>query len=198
MIEESKAPEHKRIDIPSGKFKAGGETFYIQPHLSTTRYVEYLKRVPRLAYNATFRSIYDTLSKIYMTTSSGNDMIYAIQQARELSWNQLDAIKRFDENEIPDIIDFCCLFINKAGEDVSKFDSSVHEAKKEIISKEGYVVDDFFTLAFHLVESFSEGYQKLTRLTKGETMEDISLSPTSLPTNLTSSTQDSEEDTSKG
>lgn len=161
------APQPKTIDIQSGKIQVGDRTGYIQPVLSTIRYVEYLKRVPRLTYHTTFAGMYDTLSKIYMATSAGNDMIYAVSQARELSWNQLDAIKRFDENEIPDIIDFCCLFINFDGEDVSKFDHAAHEAKKLAVHQEGYDVSSFFSLAFNLIENLPDAYRKIKSYAKG-------------------------------
>jgi hypothetical protein len=160
-MSEQTAPQPKTLDIPSGKLTAGGEQYFIQYSLSTNRYVEYLKRVPRLTFHATFEGMYDTLAKIYTAASSGNDMIYAIAQARELSWNQLDAIRRFDENEIPDIIDFCCLFINKVGEDVSQFDHAIHEQKKAAISREGYDISGFFTLAFSVIENLKPAYHKI-------------------------------------
>ena len=170
-------PKQKQIDIPSGKLMAGGDQYYITYSLSTTRYVEYLKKIPRLTFHATFAGIYDTLSKIYTAASSGNDMIYAIGQARELSWNQLDAIRRFDENDIPDIIDFCCLFINKAGEDISQFDSTIHEQKKAIISGEGYDIAGFFTLAFSLIENLSAAYHKIRSVQNPGGSNDITLTP---------------------
>ena len=154
-------PELKKIDIQSGTIQVGDRTGYIQPVLSTIRYVEYLKKLPKLTYNTTFAGMYDSLTKIYMATSAGNDMIYAIQQAREISWNQLDAIRRFDENEIPDIIDFCALFINFDGEDVSRFDHANHEAKKLALHQEGYDVSSFFSLAYNLIESLPAAYRKI-------------------------------------
>ena len=169
-------PQQKTIDIPSGKLMAGGEQYFIQYSLSTNRYVEYLKRIPRLTFHATFAGMYDTLSKIYTAASSGNDMIYAIGQARELSWNQLENIKRFDENEIPDILDFCCLFINKIGEDPSKFDHTIHEAKKAVISQEGYDISSFFTLAFSAIENFAAAYHRIKSVTDPNVSNDITLS----------------------
>ena len=167
------APQPKTIDISSGKIQVGDRTGYIQPVLSTIRYVEYLKRVPRLTYHTTFAGMYDTLSKIYMAASAGNDMIYAIQQARELAWNQLDAIKRFDENEIPDIIDFCCLFINFDGEDVSKFDHANHEAKKLAIHQEGYDISSFFSLAYNLIENLPGAYHKIKAHSAGADISEL-------------------------
>ena len=178
------APTLKRINFQSGKIEVGEEIFYIQTNLSVIRYVEYLKRVPRLTFHTTFRGMYDSLSKIYMATSSGNDMIYAIQQARELAWNQLDAIKRFDEHEIPDIVDFCCLFLNRAGENIAEFDQTIHEQKKSIIVHGGYDASDFFTLAYHAVESFSEAYRKLHSMAE-DSSTDIRLP---LPSQQTSPT----------
>ena len=174
-------PQLKRIDFKKGQFDVAGEPMFIQPGLSTSRYVEYLKRTPKLSFATTFRSMYDTLSKIYAAASSGNDMIYAVGQARELSWNQLDAIRRFDENEIPDIIDFVCLFCNRAGEDIGQFDSSIHEAKKAAIAREGYAIEDFFTLAFNLIESFSDGYQQIKSLSEQREQPDPSRSQASQP-----------------
>ena len=169
-------PLQKTIDIPSGKLMAGGEQYFIQYSLSTNRYVEYLKRIPRLTFHATFAGMYDTLSKIYTAASSGNDMIYAIGQARELSWNQLENIKRFDENEIPDIIDFCCLFLNKSGENIGQFDHSIHEAKKEAITREGYDISSFFTLAFSAIENFAAAYHRIKSVTDPNVPNDITLS----------------------
>ena len=168
-------PTQKQIDIPSGKLMAGGDQYYITYSLSTNVYVEYLKRLPRLTFHTTFAGIYDTLSKIYTAASSGNDMIYAIGQARELSWNQLDNIKRFDENEIPDIVDFCCLFIHKAGDDISKFDHAYHEKKKEAINREGYDISGFFTLAFSLIENLSAAYHKIRSVQNPGGSNDITL-----------------------
>jgi hypothetical protein len=168
-------PKQKEIDISSGRLMAGGEEYYIQYSLSTTRYVEYLKRVPRLTFHTTFAGMYDTLSKIYTATASGNDMIFAIHQARELSWNQLDAIRRFDENEIPEIIDFCCLFLNRAGEDVSKYDAAIHEQKKQAIQQEGYEIGGFFTLAFALIQNLNAAYHKIRSVSSPNGANDITL-----------------------
>jgi len=179
-------PILKTIDIPSGKLMAGGEQYFIQYSLSTNFYIEYLKKLPRLTFHSTFAGMYDTLSKIYTAASSGNDMIYAISQARELSWNQLDAIRRFDENEIPDIVDFCCLFIHKAGDDVSKFDHAYHELKKQIISAEGYDVASFFTLAFSLIENYGNAYHKIKSVSNQNGPVDILLNPPTQQTNPTS------------
>ena len=169
-------PIQKTIDIPLGKLMAGGEQYFIQYSLSTNRYVEYLKRIPRLTFHATFAGMYDTLSKIYTAASSGNDMIYAIGQARELSWNQLENIKRFDENEIPDILDFCCLFLNKSGENPAKFDFAEHEEKKRIISAEGYDISFFFTLAFSAIENFGQAYHRIKSVDNPNDPNDITLS----------------------
>src|SRR5688572_15658370 len=136
MIEQP--PILKEIDIPSGKLMAGGEQYFIQNRLSTNRYVEYLKKLPVLTYGVTFTQQYDALASIYTAASSGNDMIYAIGHCRETAWNQLQAIKRFDEREVLDIIDFCALFINAPGEDVGQFDQALHDQKALILQKEGY------------------------------------------------------------
>lgn len=178
--------ELKHINIPSLKLTAGGKLFHISYTLSTVRYVEYLKRVPKLAFGATFRELYDTLGKIYMACASGNDVIYAIQQAKELSWNQLQAIKKFDENEIPDIIDFCCLFINETDEDPSHFSVGVHEAKKQLIHQEGYSIESFFSLAYNLIESLDAAYQKIQSLENQSGPKDLTLPSNTLQTNPTS------------
>lgn len=157
-------PKQKVLDINSGRVQVGSETYYIQYSLSTNRYVEYLKRIPKLTFNTTFPGLYKTMSDIYMLASTGNDMIYAIGQIRELSINQLNAIKRFDDTEIPDVIDFCALFINREGEDVSKFDVSIHESKKQALAQEGYDISGFFQLQVNLIEGFSKAYREIQSL----------------------------------
>ena len=168
----SEAPTLKRINFSSGQIEVGSEPWFIQTSLSTVRYVEYLKRVPKLTFSTDFKSIYGTLRKIYNAASSGNDMILAIGTARELSWNQLDAIKRFDDNEIPDVIDFCALFINRPGEDIGRFDITLHEQKKALLSKEGYAIEDFFTLALSVIDHFRNAYRKMTQAVKGMQLEE--------------------------
>src|SRR5688500_12712948 len=111
------APKQKKLDIESKLIPAGEKTFHLDWALSTTRYVQYLQKLPKLTFNTSFAGMYDTLSKIYTVSSSGNDMIFAVGQSRELAWNQLEAIKRFDENEVLDIIDLCALFLNTSTED---------------------------------------------------------------------------------
>ncbi len=177
-------PIQKQIDIASGRITAGDETLYIQYTLSTTRYVEYLKRIPKLSFNTTFKGLYDSLSQVYMLCSTGNDMIFAIGKCRELALNQLEAIKRFDESEILDVIDFCALFINREGEDISKFDHSIHESKKEALSKEGYEVSGFFQLQVNLIDGFSQAYRKIQELSQGAVI-DINL-PNTQPIDSTS------------
>lgn len=165
----SEAPEQKKLDIPSGRIPAGGEMYHLTYSLSTTRYVEYLKKLPKLTFNVTFAGMYDTLSKIYMVSSAGNDMIYAVQQARELSWNQLEAIKRFDENEVIDVIDFCALFINKSNEDISKFNQALHDEKCLALQNEGYDTEDFFLLTAKLIQNFPDAYRKiLSHISEGQ------------------------------
>jgi hypothetical protein len=168
------------------KMTVGNETWFIQPILSTIRYVEYLKRSPRLTFGTTFTQLYNTLSKIYTATSSGNDILFAVQQAKELSWNQLDAIKRFDENEIPDIVDFVTLFINAPNENSGEFDHNQHEAKKQAIHAEGYAVQDFFFLAYNLIENFHEAYQKIQSVGSPKELKDLTLTVNSEPTTPTS------------
>ena len=176
-------PLQKTIDIQSGRLMAGGEEYFIQNTLSTVRYVEYLKKLPTLSFGVTFSQMYEALSKIYTFASSGNDMIYAIGQARELSWNLLSTIKRFDEREILDIVDFCSLFINKAGEDISKFDQALHDQKAAILQKEGYDHASFFTLAFSLIENYGNAYHRIKSVSNPSDHNDIRLEP---PTQQTS------------
>jgi hypothetical protein len=169
------SPKQKRIDIPSGVIPAGGKTFYIQYSLSTTRFVEYLKRIPKLSFNTTFRGMYGTLSEIWTLASSGNDMIGAIGGIREKAMNQLIAVKRFDENEIIDVIDLCALFCNMPGEDVSKFEEALHHEKCLILQNEGYDKDDFFLLLTKLIDGLHEASQKIRSLKSQSESNDISL-----------------------
>ena len=168
-------PIFKEIDIPSGRLTAGGETYFIQIRLSTNRYVEYLKKLPLLSFGVTFSDLYKGLSEIYTTTSSGNDMIYAIGHSRETSWNLLSGIKRFDEREVLDIIDFCALFLNKSGENVDAFDQALHDQKTMILQKEGYDHASFFTLAFSLIENYGNVYRKIKSVSNPSEPNDIRL-----------------------
>ena len=87
----------------------------------------------------------------------------------------LSTIKRFDEREVLDIVDFCALFINKAGEDISKFDQALHDQKAAILQKEGYDHASFFTLAFSLIENYGNAYHRIKSVSNPSDHNDIRL-----------------------
>jgi hypothetical protein len=168
------APKQKRIDIPSGVIPAGGDTFFIQYSLATTRFVEYLKRLPRLTYGVTFKGMYNSLAEIHKLSSNGNDVIAAITGVREKSINQMSAIKRFDENQILDVVDLCALFCNRPGEQIDKYDEAVHHEKSMILQNEGYATEDFFLLSKSLIDGLQEAYQRTLSLKSQKESSDIS------------------------
>jgi hypothetical protein len=169
------APKQKRIDIPSGVIPAGGDTFYIQYTLSTTRFVEYLKRLPRLTFGVTFKQMYNSLADIHRMLSNGNDLLGAIAGGREKSINQMSAIKRFDEHEILDVIDLVALFVNRPGEAIDKFDEPSHHEKCLILQNEGYDHQDFFLLLTKLIDGLQEASLKIQSLKSQGELSDISL-----------------------
>lgn len=164
-------PELKRIDRKSGTFPATMEgkpvTFFVQDFLSVDRYIKYLQLLPELTYGVTFKEMHEKLMRIYELATHGNDVIGAFHQIATEAFNQISAIKNFDDTRFPKILEFCALFINYSGEDITIWDDRVAKLKIDAWRKEGYAMNDFFFFAFNAVQGFKTAYQSLVSEEEG-------------------------------
>lgn len=160
-VDQPAGPVGKRIDIQSGKFEANGRTYYIQMDtLKLARYVAYMQLQQKLAFGTDFQGLYNTLTKIWNAASSGNDILKALADIRELSYNQLNAVVDFVGREHPEILRFCALFINAEDEDIGKWDERIVDQKITDWIEEGLDIQDFFSLAAGYSPGFLSAFEE--------------------------------------
>lgn len=152
--------EATRIDLSQGHFMANGNLYRIMiEDITLSRYEIYERYALEVGFGSTFEEIFETLKKIYDTTTTGESPLKALHEASLLAMNQLHGIKKYDEREPPSVLKFCTLFINKEGEDITKW--SEHLAKEKINdwTKEGIAVQDFFLLASSAIRGFLDAFR---------------------------------------
>jgi len=156
-------PKLKHIDMSVAKFEANGHTYYIQSELSLQRYVEYLKLSNEITFNTDFDGMFSTLNKIFEAVSKGNDLLDAIRKARELSYNQINAIVDFTNRDHPTVLRFCALFINREDEEIHKYDDRMIDLKVTDWTEEGLDIGDFFYLAANFIPNFRAEFRNLAQ-----------------------------------
>ena len=151
MTKQGPAPQAKRLDFKSKRFVANGHTYIIHDYLTIGRDVHFTNLVPKMVFGADFKSIFDTLSKVYALCTTGDSSLAAIAKISTLALNQMEAIKDFGERGYPLYYELCALFINREDEDETKISQDLINAKIKDWEVDGYVRDDFFLLAINSV-----------------------------------------------
>lgn len=147
----------KRIDFTKPSFVADGRTFYIKETLTIERFMEYERLQASMGFNLTFSAIFDSLKKIYELINSNKILDGGIKL-----YNLMSGIAERIDGKLHPALEICSLFVIEEGEDITKYDDTIAKSKIEAWKKEGYAMQDFFTLAVSLVESFSEAYADFT------------------------------------
>lgn len=141
----------KEIDVQSGQFVANGNTYFIQPEKITPyRFQVWQSMSLELSENATFSSLYDAFQNIFNASTQGNDMLSSNHKVAETSYNAMQQMKdiRMSSNIH---LKFCALFINRDGEDVTRWDDALVEQKLNDWKKEPFDMSVFFSLAMSQV-----------------------------------------------
>lgn len=160
-MKKEEAPKFKRIDFKSGKFIANGKTYYIQDKLSIARHIQYEHQAPQVMYGMSTTRTQQSFTEIYNALGTGNSVMGSVQKAMEICINQLFALKSYDERPVPLVYRFCALFVNRADEDVTKWDENIAMDKINDWTKEGLVREDFFFLCMNAIAGFESNYRAL-------------------------------------
>lgn len=161
MKKSQKPPEVKRINFEEDHFEANGNVYWIQDSLSVNRYMVYEEMVPQLTFNTTFLGLSKTLNEIYKAVTTGNDILKALRLSGELAYNQLVALKNFDDNEPPMVLKFCTLFINRTDENIKVYDENLAKEKINDWTEEGIHMEDFFFLAGRSIKGYRTAYRSV-------------------------------------
>ena len=110
-----------------------------------------------MGFNLSFKQVFDKLNEIYKLINSNKILDGGI-----VLYNLMNGIAERVDGKIHPALEICSLFIVEDGEDVTKYDATVAKSKIDAWKKEGYAMQDFFTLAVSLVEGFTESYKDFT------------------------------------
>lgn len=149
--------EKKRIDFEKGEFEADGRKFFISNTLTIERFIEYERLQNSMGFNMSFKEIFTQIKEAYNLINSNKLVDGGIKLH-----NLMNGISQRIDGKLNPALEICALFIVEKDEDVTKYDESVIKSKIESWRKEGYSMQDFFTLAVSLVEGFTESYRDFT------------------------------------
>lgn len=148
----------KRLDLTKSTFEANGNKYIIEAELCMDRYIEFEKLQLELGFDITLDGFYDLLKNLYGLI---NDQKFLDAGVRV--YDALTRIKNGIETRNHPMFYLCALFINREDEDRTVLEPELMNSKIEDWRKEGYAVNDFFTLAFNLVNNYIEIYQDVLK-----------------------------------
>lgn len=151
--------ELKRIDFDKKEFVANGKTYYLQlDGLSVGRFRHYERFVQFATFGTDFMSMFETLKQIFQAATSGVDVLKALKDIGDLSYNQMAVIKDRNEQQYSGILMMCTLFINRADENIADWDERIANEKIQDWVQEGINVQDFFLLATSQIDGYRGAY----------------------------------------
>lgn len=138
----------KNVDLLD-EFNANGKRYVIRTSLTINRFEQFEKLQVEAGYGTDFITIFNNIKKAYLCLNENRPMDGGV-----ILHNIMSGIKdKLDERTHP-ILDICCLFICREGEDITEFSPELNKLKIADWAKEGIAMESFFTLAFGLVNGF--------------------------------------------
>ena len=150
----SKPNEIKRLPLDVKEFEANGRKYHVSKMLSVERWRQYEDLQPLIGFGRSFQDIFDSVKKAYEALQAPK-----IADASVILHNILTGIKEKLDGRHDPALQICALFINAEGEDEKVYDEEVMKSKIEDWQKEGYAIQDFFSLAWNLVPGFIDIYK---------------------------------------
>jgi hypothetical protein len=151
--------ELKHIDFKEKEFEANGRKYYVQlDGISIGRFMHYETLVNKVTFGTDFMGMFETLKRIYVSATDGMNVLKALKDIGDLSYNQMAVIKDHNESKFNQTILLCTLFLNRSDEDLTTWDERLASDKIEDWKAEGIDMNDFFLLALRQIEGFREAY----------------------------------------
>ena len=121
------------IDLTSRTIKGkSGKVYYIDTeNISVARWPEFEIQSSEISWNATFSELAKAWKEVHQLASTGNDVIGALAQIREISKKANETIVYYNDNPIPRIIKYCSIFCNEKEEDTGTYNETLIKAKYE-------------------------------------------------------------------
>lgn len=156
----------KHIDFETGKIPVGDKVLTIQSSLSVDKWIEFEKLSQTFSFGKDIEAVEKDLSLAYDFLNKTK-----FADAAVLISNLRLSIVRNLENKIHPAMELCLLFLAFEGEDVTHYHPELNNEKLEAIKKEGYAMEDFFTLASNLVRGYINAFEKISQSISQELAE---------------------------
>jgi len=147
----------KKIDFEKGKIiGASKKEYFIESELSIVRFQEFEKLQSHVGFGVDFSGLVNKLKDAfeYLNKSKPADAAIVIH-------NAMNGIVQKLENRTHPIMEMCALFINEENEDRTEFNKD--KIKQKIDDWKEYSTNDFFQLAFNLVDNFIPIYEEISQ-----------------------------------
>lgn len=145
--------ETKRIDFDAPTIPAAGKEYRVVQELTIARYKELEQLEIEFYYGFDMQSMFSKLKEAYNDLNKSKPADGAVKLYRVME----GVADRVDRRE-PCVLRICSLFLCTEDEDLTKWDEDLAKAKIEDWQKEGYLIDDFFSLAANVVPGFLKDY----------------------------------------
>lgn len=155
MSEQPAVTELKTISIKDRKFEANGQEYRILDKIPLSRYREYRKIMPRLAYGVSFSTLFENCKKAYSYLNLPQPRP---ADAAVILHNIMNGVAEVendpDGQKIEAALALCSLFIVRKDEDLGVFDPDLSAQKVDDWAKGGYDTDGFFQVALISIPGF--------------------------------------------
>ncbi len=145
--------ETKRINFDAPTIPANGKQYKFSRDLTIERYKELEQLEVEFFYGFDMHGLFNKLKDAYNDLNKSKPADAAIKMYRIME----GVADRVDKRE-PCVLRICSLFLVTDDEDVTTWSEDLAKQKIEDWQKEGYLIDDFFSLAANLVPNFLKDY----------------------------------------
>ncbi len=149
--------EIKKIDFTKGSFHANGKEYFIETKISTRRWIQWRRLQAEVGYGVQFDTIFENLHKAYGLL---NQTKFA--DASVILYNIMHGIKKVMDDEIPEVINMCALFMNTKDEDRRTITEAQVREKLNDWQEEGIDMNSFFAFAINSIPGYIESYKQIT------------------------------------
>ena len=156
LIDKLTREEREKIGRPLKEvhqldtFRANGVNYIVRTSLTLARFEEFEKLQVRVGYGVEFKQLFANMRKAFDYLNESQPADAAI-----MLYNMMDGVKNKIDDRGNEVLDLCCLYICREGEDLRRYDPALNEEKKKDWREEGIMMKSFFSLASSLVNGFT-------------------------------------------
>jgi len=151
--------EIKKIDFTKGSFLANGKEYFIETKISTRRWISWRQLQAEVGFGVQFDTIFANIKKAYELL---NQRDQKPMDAGVILYNILHGIKKVMDDEVPEVISMCALFMNTKDEDRRTITEAQVREKLNDWQEEGIDMNSFFAFAINSIPGYIESYKQIT------------------------------------